>query len=241
MAKKVRPIKKFVSNNLSDAILKTVEDVANSGYDLTEIVEAVDKEKIDIPSNKKFVQSDLAELTQLNSQAPKIPGQSLTNNPNNPYPWEQPPKFANPREALQNILNQLLEPEATKNIVFSLADGMSVSDIATTVGYVEFIKGNINPDVMFLVIEPLMYLIMSIGEEAGINYNIETNDANELDEEETFESIAEFEKAFDEIRNSEQIKNVSVEKIDSGVVPRSLLEQVKEKGPEIKSLLGRQE
>ena len=86
-----------------------------------------------------------------------------------------------------------------------------------------------------------MYLIMSIGEEAGINYNIETNDANELDEEETFESIAEFEKAFDEIRNSEQIKNVSVEKIDSGVVPRSLLEQVKEKGPEIKSLLGRQE
>ena len=142
---------------------------------------------------------------------------------------------------MQNILNQLLEPEATKNIVFSLADGMSVSDIATTVGYVEFIKGNINPDVMFLVIEPLMYLIMSIGEEAGINYNIETNDANELDEEETFESIAEFEKAFDEIRNSEQIKNVSVEKIDSGVVPRSLLEQVKEKGPEIKSLLGRQE
>ena len=64
---------------------------------------------------------------------------------------------------------------------------------------------------------------------------------NDSDEEETFESIAEFEKAFDEIRNSEQIKNVSVEKIDSGVVPRSLLEQVKEKGPEIKSLLGRQE
>ena len=54
MAKKVRPIKKFVSNNLSDAILKTVEDVANSGYDLTEIVEAVDKEKIDIPANKKI-------------------------------------------------------------------------------------------------------------------------------------------------------------------------------------------
>ena len=37
-----------------------------------------------------------------------IPGQSLTNSPDNSYPWENPPRFTNRREAEIFILEELL-------------------------------------------------------------------------------------------------------------------------------------
>ena len=36
---------------------------------------------------------DQEGLNFLGSMPRPIPGQSLTNNPDNPYPWEQPPQF----------------------------------------------------------------------------------------------------------------------------------------------------
>ena len=38
----------------------------------------------------------------LSSKGAPIAGQSLTNDPDQSYPWEKPAKFANPREALDS-------------------------------------------------------------------------------------------------------------------------------------------
>ena len=72
---------------------------------------------------------------------------------------------------------------------------------------------------------------MSIGEEANIQYNIEGDDLDELDEddpEEIEEKINEFRNAFTEIKNSETVKSVNKEKlnIDANILPPSILEKV---------------
>ena len=55
-----------------------------------------------------------------------IPGQSLTNSPDEPYRWEQPPEFTNPRETMLYIFEQLTVPETTANLLLSLLSPLSV-------------------------------------------------------------------------------------------------------------------
>jgi len=97
---------------------------------------------------------------------------------------------------------------------------------------------------MLLLMEPTMYLLMAIGEEANIKYNIDEDDMDEFDledEDEVKDKINEFKNVFSDIKNNEAVKNVSKDKIDTNVLPQSILDRVKEKGPEMQSLLSKGE
>ena len=231
----------IVSSNLSEAAALTVMDGLDAGFTIDEI--APDRGP-KIRGEAKFSQEGLDELVNLSSKGAVIPGQSLTNSPENPYPWETPPEFANPREALDDIVGSLMQPEAMKNIVSALAQGAAVADLGTAILYAKFNEGKINPDTMMLLAEPVMYTIMAIGEEANIKYNIEGNDLDEFDEEDDAEDgdakLNEFRNVLTDIKKG-ATKNIEPSKIDSNVVPESILAQVKEKGPEIKSLLSKGE
>jgi len=48
-----------------------------------------------------------------------IPGQSLTNSPEEPYNWEKPSEYTNSREANLAIFELLTVPETTSNILES--------------------------------------------------------------------------------------------------------------------------
>ena len=81
-----------------------------------------------------------------------------------------------------------------------------------------------------------MYLIMAIGEEADIKYNIEGDDMDEFDDE---DDIPEREQQLNPL---EQIKQDTVNtKINENVIPQNILDRVKEQGPEIRSMLSRGE
>ena len=241
MGKPTREVRPIISNNLSEAAGLAVLDGLDAGFDIEDI--APDKGP-KIRGEAKFSQEGLDKLVNLSSKGAVIPGQSLTNSPENPYPWETPPEFTNPREALDDIVGSLMQPEAMKNIVSALAQGAAVADLGTAILYAKFNEGKITPDVMMLLAEPVMYTIMAIGEEANIKYNIEGNDLDELDEEDDQE---EFDNRVNEFRNvltdikKGATKNIEPSKINTKVVPESILAQVKEKGPEIKSLLSKGE
>ena len=84
-----------------------------------------------------------------------------------------------------------------------------------------------------LLAEPVMYLIMAIGEEANIKYNIEGNDLDEFDDEDKFDK---------DLNPVEKIKQKTLDKpINENSVPQNLLDKVKEQGPEIRSMLSRGE
>lgn len=236
---KTKPMKKFVTRNLSEAIERSVNDAVDSGVDISELVNAVENEPTNIIPENNFNQEDFDELVSLKSKGISIPGQSLTNDPNAPYDWEKPAKYANPREALTAITSELLESEKVKFIIASLAEGMSVTDITTAVLYAKFFQGEINPDTMLLLIEPIMYTIMSLGSEAGIEYNIEPNDVNEEDEDEMNENLSEFKNAVSKLTNEKSEEKEALN-IRADVLPRNLLDKIKEQGPEIRSLLTKQ-
>lgn len=241
MAQPKRNPNPIVSSNLSDASAQVVLDALDAGFDIDDIVQDRGPK---IRGEKRFSQESLDEIVNLSSQGAPIPGQSLTNSPDTKYPWEKPAKFANTREALNDITNLILQPEAIKSTINALSKGASVGDLASAILYAKFTEGDINPDNMLLLMEPTMYLLMAIGEEANIKYNIDEDDMDEFDiedEEETQNKINEFKNVFSDIKNNGVIKNVSKEKIDTNVLPKNILEKVKEQGPKIKSLLSKGE
>ena len=241
MAQPKRNPNPIVSSNLSDASAQVVLDALDAGFEIDDIVQDRGPK---IRGEKRFDQESLDEIVNLSSQGAPIPGQSLTNSPDTKYPWEQPAKFANPREALNEITNLILQPEAIKSTINALSKGASVGDLASAILYAKFTEGTINPDNMLLLMEPTMYLFMAIGEEANIKYNIDEDDMDEFDledEDEVKDKINEFKNVFSNIKNNGAVKNISKDKIDTNVLPQSILDRVKEKGPEMQSLLSKGE
>ena len=236
MGKPNRQVRPIISDNISEAAGLAVLDGLDAGFDIEDI--APDKGP-KIRGEAKFSQEGLDELTNLSGQGRPIPGQSLTNSPESAYPWESPPTLTNPREALDVIVAEIMQPEAVKNIVNALANGAPVGDIGSAILYAKFTEGDITPDTMMLLAEPVMYTIMAIGEEANIKYNIEGNDLDEFDEEDEAEEmtnkISEFRTAVSDIKN--QTTQKLKPSVDENVVPRNILDRVKEQGPEIRSLL----
>ena len=231
----------IVSSNLSEAAALSVMDGLDAGFTMDEI--APDRGP-QLRGESQFSQEKLDELVSLSNKGAPIPGQSLTNNVAQSYPWEKPPQFANPREALDDIVGSIMQPEAVKNIVSALAKGGAVADIGTAILYAKFNEGKISPDAMMMLAEPVMYTIMAIGEEANIQYNIEGNDLDEFDEEDSTEEfdgkVNEFRNVLSDIKKG-VTKNIEPSKIDTNVLPESILAQVKEQGPEIRSLLSKGE
>ena len=142
-----------------------------------------------------------------------IPGQSLTASPDEIRPFEGPPEFTNFREALNYVAEELLEEEAYLNLVASIADGVPIIDMAMQIGYVGFREGKWNPDLMVMLIEPLMYLLMALCEKAGVEYRIDDEDDDDDDDEATILQ-----------EKSENIARVAKAKMaKTGVIPKGAL------------------
>jgi hypothetical protein len=239
--KEVKPI---LSKSVGDASAQAILQALEKGTSEDEIFnDGETREKI--RGESFFNQEGLNELTNLSSQGSPIPGQSLVNSPESKYPWENPPTFSNPREALDDVATSILQPDTAKNIVKALSKGAAAIDLTMGVLYSKFLQGDISVDNLLLLAEPTTYMIMALGEEANIKYNIEGDDLDELDNEDKKElfnkKVSEFKNAVQNI-GSETAEKVNVEKIDSNVVPKNILDKIKEEGPNLrKSLLDKGE
>jgi len=179
-----------------------------------------------------------------------IPGQSLTNSPDQPYNWEKPTEYTNPREAMLYVFETLTVPETTSNVLLSLSNGVGIIDIASITLYAGFLEGKWNPDLMLLLMEPTMYMLMAIAEKADIKYNLEAGDEKASVEMSPDEQLSTIEKGISDL---DKMKQVAAGRISPQSVPQdvrkiieetelspSLLERVKEQ-TQSKSLLGREE
>tara|TARA_R100001510_G_C7656270_1_gene216108 strand:- start:4710 stop:5306 length:597 start_codon:yes stop_codon:yes gene_type:complete len=163
-----------------------------------------------------------------------IPGQSLTNDPKSPYPWEQPPRFVKHQEALDYIVAELLEEDRVMVILDSISKGVPISDIAFLILRQGFSKGLFNPDLMLMLAEPLMYVMMALAEKSGIEYILYEGEHYEDDE---FDVDQEDEEDLPDIIKS-KIPKVSKEKLEQVELPESVEQQIEEFKPS-DSLLAR--
>ena len=154
-----------------------------------------------------------------------VPGQSLTNSPEQPYKWEQPPEFVNTKEASLYVFSVLTTPETVPNLLESVASGVGVVDLASIVLYSGFLEGKWNPDLMTLLMEPTMYMIMALAEKANIKYVVDTGD----DDKEPEITGEQQEKTFKRgLTALEEIKNQTVNRINPQTIPVEVREQIEQ-------------
>jgi|TARA_B100000900_G_scaffold415036_1_gene443522 hypothetical protein len=118
-----------------------------------------------------------------------IPGQSLTNSPEQKYPWDNPPEITSQREATERVFLDLIKPDNIETVSTLMADGMPVADVAQMLLMTAFTKGKFNPDMMLNLLEPTMFMLLSIAEKIGLDPKITRDDDEfEIDDEETSSS-----------------------------------------------------
>ena len=96
-----------------------------------------------------------------------VPGQSLTQ-PKGAAPYEHPPKFVTPEEALDFLFDSMTEKKKATQIVLLLKNGVTCEYIARTVLFAGFMGAMWNTDLMLLIAPTVMYQIATIGEMAGV-------------------------------------------------------------------------
>jgi len=164
-----------------------------------------------------------------------IPGQSLTNDPKNPYAWEKPPEFSDPQRGMLQIFETLTEKDTLSNTLLSLVKGVSVIDISSIVLYSGFLEGKWNPDLMTLLMEPTMYMVMYLGDQAGINYAMDSKKETNKDEPTGPQQVEALTKSLDELKAiaADRVSPMSVSEeitknLEAIKIPESLLSKVEE-------------
>jgi|TARA_R110002167_G_scaffold349782_1_gene561723 hypothetical protein len=154
-----------------------------------------------------------------------IPGQSLTNSPDNKYKWESPPEFTNVKEASMYVLETLTVPDTVSNLLNSVSSGVGIIDLASIVLYSGFLEGKWNPDTMTLLMEPTMYMIMALSEKAEIEYVIESGDDERPKEMSPSKQLSNINQGINEF---DKLRNQSTQKVSAQVIPQDIKQMIEE-------------
>ena len=152
-----------------------------------------------------------------------IPGQSLTNDPDQRYPWENPPEYTDYKQALNFIADQLLDKEVYVPMMKGIGAGVPITDITLQMLQAGFEQGKWNPDLLMMLIEPTVYTLMALAEKANIQYRINGDEEEDMDDDDEKDIQMMKQKNLQELVKTK----VSQEsKVPSGVVPREILKQI---------------
>ena len=185
------------------------------------------------------MESSQREIDRAQTFDRPIPGQSLTNSPDQKYPWETSPQFTNVTEAQLYLFAELTQKDRFVALTNALADKVPVDILTRTILFEGFSRGLWSIDLLMLLIEPLDVIIMALGERVGIDYIFQDGDQDEPDENNEegnvkgLKKLQEVEKSLKEtIKNTSLDKNTQMlaTKIQEGLekIPEPLIEAAQE-------------
>ena len=148
-----------------------------------------------------------------------IPGESLTVAPDSTHSWERPPQYTEVRPYIEDIFLAITEEDKYIELLGMYLDNTPIDEIVQMILYTSMSSGKINPDLMLLCIEPLMYLLIAIAEQNDIEPVIYEDEDEDFDDEQKELYMEESEKTLSDMK-PKQIRKSSVEP--------SLLAKVKE-------------
>jgi hypothetical protein len=153
-----------------------------------------------------------------------IPGQSLTNSPENNYAWEKPPQYTSVKEAREAIFLNLLEPKTLKSVQELMITETPVNTIAEVVLTDGFRKGKFNPDMMLNLLEPTMYMLMAIAEKSGIEPIVESDGPDDEDDEGTAQKVIQERNTF--MKEGGRFRDARVKTIQPTSVGKDIKERL---------------
>ena len=175
------------------------------------------------------------DKTLLESETPTsfnapIPGESLTASPDTPNAWERPPLYTDENKAMQELYLLLTEKEKLIELIKIIDDGVGLDEIAQIILYKGYTEGQYNPDLMLLLIEPTIYLLISIADYAGIkDYVLYEGEEDDVDTQIPDDNITPVDMDGDG-EPDEPKEKVRAEP-DSSSVDSSLLSRIKKELP----------
>ena len=108
-------------------------------------------------------------------------------------------------------------------IVSAIGQDVPITDVATQMLYVGFREGKWNPDLLMMLVEPVMYVLMALCEKAGVDYKLYGDEEQDDTEEDEVE-----------IRNNKQ-KNLAaaakakignITKVPTGALPQDIVADI---------------
>ena len=109
-----------------------------------------------------------------------IPGESMTNSPANPKSWGRPPQHVDEDDVMKELYLLLTDSGNLQPLINLIDEGTPLDEIAQVILYQGYTTGKYNPDLMILLIEPTLFLLISIADYAEIKdyvlYEGEEND-----------------------------------------------------------------
>lgn len=132
-----------------------------------------------------------------------VPGQSLTNDPKNPQPFERKPEFTSIHSASEYMFGTIIDEDNYVPLMQAVAGGEPLSELAQVLLFQGFQDGKWNPDLMLLLIEPTIYMFLALAEKIDVDPVIyRDEDLDEMEDEEASGTKFE-EKALEKIKDIE--------------------------------------
>ena len=167
-------------------------------------------------------QTKMMEMMEANP----VPGQSLTQDPENPMPWETPPEFTDIQEYVDAAFLDISDPETLPTLLDALRHDAPVEYLVEQYLQNDVQKGKITPDLMMLAIEPVMYILITMATYGGIDPNF-AEDVEEDDGEQMAEETREIRMRANGLlseSDANQDNKISMNEMQApSVAPRSLL------------------
>ena len=139
-----------------------------------------------------------------------MPGESLTQSPDQKFPWEQPASINKVDDAIKEIFINITEKDTLVELLNILNNRQPVDEIAQVIAHRGVTAGKFNPDLMLLLLEPLMYLIIAIAEEYEIEPVIYEGMDNDIADEEDV----------DKAISAKKIKEIRKDSVPSSILAR---------------------
>jgi hypothetical protein len=162
-------------------------------------------------------------VDHLSSMDRPMAGSSLTNDPDQPLPFEKAPEYTNVREACEHIFETLIEEETYIPLMQAIAEGYPLMDVTQAILFKGFSEGKWNPDLFVLLAEPTAYMLMALAERADIDFVINRGEEEDDDEEEELFGIKYDEEKLKKLKRAQKTKE-----IPEGILSPELEERIEE-------------
>ena len=154
-----------------------------------------------------------------------LAGESLTNDPESPLPFEGPAQFSQKEDALEYLFVLLTEEDTYENLLNMLMDNIPIMQIVKMILYKGFTDGLWNPDMILILAEPLAYMIMALAERADIDFKIDEDDEEEAARTQEPKQLQRMDTALQQAKPTEETElpaDIS-QRIENVPVPPSLM------------------
>ena len=121
------------------------------------------------------------------------PGHSFTQEPGK-WAWEQPPRFSDPDDAIDFIVDKLKEGEGENDMLKLMAAGITVEELVAQVSFKGFMQGAFTPDVAELIKPAIATYFMKLGVDNGFTPTLflpKESDGGQVDDVNFFKILKE--------------------------------------------------